>query len=95
MKSMSLIEPYLTYCCIVWASTTSLDLLYKLQNVLPVCVRAAKTAPWYDEDCRCAKKETCRLEKLYRRNKTKDDEQLWQAQFERQQQFFQRQLRGY
>jgi len=35
MLYLSLIEPYLTYCCIVWASpmkTTSLDVLYKLQK---------------------------------------------------------------
>jgi len=35
MLYLSLIEPYLTYCCIVWASpekTTFLDVLYKLQK---------------------------------------------------------------
>jgi len=39
--------------------------------VRTVCVRAARTAPWYDEDFRRKKKETRRLEKLYRRNKIK------------------------
>jgi len=63
--------------------------------VRAVCVRAARTAPWYDENCRREQKETRRLEKLYRRNKIKDDEKLWQAQFKRQQQFFQQKLRGY
>jgi len=35
MLYLSLIEPYLTYCCIAWASpekTTSLDAFYKLQK---------------------------------------------------------------
>ena len=32
----------------------------------PVCVRAARTAPWYDEDCRREKEETRRHEKRYR-----------------------------
>jgi len=35
MLYLSLIEPYLTYCCIVWASpeqTTSLEVLNKLQK---------------------------------------------------------------
>ena len=35
MLYLSLTEPYLTYCCIVWASpqkTTSLEVLYKLQK---------------------------------------------------------------
>jgi len=39
MLYLSLIEPYLTYCCIAWASpekATSLKALYKLQK------RAAK-----------------------------------------------------
>jgi len=34
-----------------------------------VCVRAARSAPWYDADCREAKKQTRRLEKLYRTSK--------------------------
>jgi len=35
LKMFYLIEPYLTYCCIVWASpekNISLDVLYKLQK---------------------------------------------------------------
>jgi len=35
MLYLSVIDPYLTYCCIVWASpekTTSLEVLYKLQK---------------------------------------------------------------
>jgi len=51
-------------------------------QVRTVCVRAVRTVPWYDEDCRRDKKETRRLHKQYRRNKMKDDEKLWQAQFE-------------
>jgi len=35
MLNLSLIEPYLTYCCVVWAileKTTSRKVLYKLQE---------------------------------------------------------------
>jgi len=35
MLYLSLLEPYLTYCCIAWASpekTTCLDVLYKQQK---------------------------------------------------------------
>jgi hypothetical protein len=50
--------------------------------VKTVAVRAARAAPWYDEDCRREKKETHCLEKLYRRTKADVDERLWQVQLE-------------
>ena len=58
--------------------------------VKTVCVRAARTAPWYDEDCRREKKETRRLEKLYRRTTVEGDKKLWQVQFKHQWLFFNR-----
>jgi hypothetical protein len=64
-------------------------------SVRTICIRAPRTAPWYDVDCRREKKETRHLEKLYRRTKAADDEKLWRAQFQHQRQFFQQRLRDY
>jgi len=75
--------------------TTLRSLLDVHAPVRTVCVRAARTAPWYDDDCRREKKQTRRLEKLYRRTKADVDEQLWQVQFEHQRQFLQQKLTGY
>jgi hypothetical protein len=75
--------------------TTLRSLLDVHAPVKTVCVRAVRTAPWYDEDCQRQKKETRRLEKVYRRIKADDNEKLWQVQFKHQRQFFQQKLRGY
>jgi len=57
-----------------------------------VRVRAARSAPWYDADCRETKKQTCRLEKLYRTSKAAGDRLQWTARHVYQRQFFQRKL---
>src|SRR5664279_5367773 len=75
--------------------TTLRSLLDVHAPVKTVCIRAARTAPWYDEDCRREKKETCHLEKLYRRTQAEDDKKLWQVQFKLQRQLFQQKLRDY
>ena len=56
--------------------TTLRSLLDVHAPVRLVSIRAARTAAWYDEDCRCEKKTTRRLEKLYRRTKAEDDKML-------------------
>jgi len=60
-----------------------------------VCVRAARSAPWYDADCREAKKQTRRLEKLYRTWKAAGDRLQRTASLVYQRQFFQRKLTDY
>src|SRR5664279_3496894 len=60
-----------------------------------VCVRAARSAPWYDADCRAEKKVTRRLEKAYRRSRSTADRLLWSAQFNHQRSSFQQKLRDY
>src|SRR5664279_6355776 len=60
-----------------------------------VCVRAARSAPWYDADCRAEKKVTRRLEKVYRRSRSTADRLLWSAQFNHQRSSFQQKLRDY
>jgi len=50
------------------ATTQRFSLRSLLDVHAPVSVRAARTARWYDEDCRRQKKETHRLVKLYHRN---------------------------
>lgn len=58
--------------------------------------RAARTAPWYDDDCRREKKNfSRRFEKFYRRTKAEIDEKLWKVQSKHQWQFFQQKLRDY
>ena len=54
-------------------NTTLRTLLDVHAPVKTVCVRAARTAPWYDEDCRRERKETRRLEKLYPRTEVEGD----------------------
>lgn len=60
-----------------------------------VCVRVARSAPWYDADCRAARKLTRRLEKTYRRSKSTADRLLWSDQFSQQRLLFQQKLRNY
>jgi hypothetical protein len=61
--------------------------------VRTICIKAPWTAPCYDVDCQCEKKETRHIEKLYRRTKAADDEKLWRVQFQHQRQFLQQRLR--
>ena len=58
-------------------------------------VRAARSAPWYDADCREVKKETRRLEKLYRLSMAAADRLCWISSFSHQRQVFQQKLSGY
>jgi hypothetical protein len=60
-----------------------------------VCVRAARSAPWYDADCREAKKQTRRLEKLYRTSKAADDRLQWTTSLVDQRRLFQLKLTKY
>jgi hypothetical protein len=60
-----------------------------------VCIRAAQTVPWYDDDCRQEKRQTRHLEKIYRRTKNDSDEMLWKMQFTHQKQFFDQKPRDY
>jgi hypothetical protein len=60
-----------------------------------VWVRAARSAPWYDADCRQAKKRTRRLEKRYRVSKAAGDRLQWITSFVDQRQLFKRKLTDY
>jgi hypothetical protein len=95
------------------ADDTSIDELFDLYDttlrslidthapVKTVSIRTARTAPWYDTDCRAMKKETRRLEKhyrfekLYRTNLCAVSKVQWQNQFKKQRMFFQQKLIDY
>jgi len=81
------------------------DLFFRYDNTLRslldvhaptrmVCVRAARSTP-YDADCLEVKKQTRRLEKLYRTSKAAGDRLQWTASLVYQRQFFQRKLTDY
>ena len=60
-----------------------------------VCVRTARSAPWYDADCREAKKQTRRLEKRYRTSQAAEDRLQWTASLVDQRRFCQLKLTEY
>lgn len=60
-----------------------------------VNVRAARTAPWYDIECREVKMQTRRYEKLYRSSKKEADRMQWMTSFSNQRQLFQNKLAEY
>jgi len=81
--------------------TTLCSLIDTHGPIKTVSIRAARTAPLYDTDCRAMKKETrrlenhYRLEKQYRANEFADAKHQWQNQFIKQRMFFQQKLKGY
>ena len=81
--------------------TTLRSLIDTHAPVKTVSIRTARTAPWYDADCRAMKKETRRLEKLYRLDKQYRKngcaviKHQWQNQFTKQRLFFQQKLKDY
>ena len=76
-------------------NSTLRSLLDAHAPIKTVCIRTARTAPWYDEDCRREKKQTRLFEKIYRRTKNDHDEKLWREKFEHQRQFFQQKISVY
>ena len=58
-------------------------------------VRVARSAPWYDADCREEKRITRRLEKKYRRSRCMADRLRWKENYKHQRVLFQHKLREY
>ena len=53
-------------------------------------VRLFASSPWYNAECREIKKETRRLERIYRSEKSEVARGRWREQFDRQRVVFQR-----
>ena len=70
-------------------------LLDKHAPTRTVEVRAARTACWYDAECRQQKKETRRLEKIYRCRKSPAARVEFEIEFRRQRKLFQKKLSDY
>ena len=57
--------------------------------------RGRQSEPWFNMDCRQMKKETRRLEKIYRATHTAVDERAWRQQFDLQRSVFQQAYANY
>ena len=58
-------------------------------------IRRCIIEPWYNHECWCVKKETRRLEKLYRHLHTSDTHRQWRRQFTVQRSIMQRAYSSY
>jgi len=65
------------------------QLLDKHAPLHQVKVRSRPSAPWFDAECHSTKAATRKLEKAYRRNRSKQNEDAWRAQFQKQRMLFQ------
>ena len=57
--------------------------------------RGRRSEPWFNMDCRQMKKETRRLEKIYRAAHTAVDQRAWRQQFDLQRSVFQHAYANY
>ena len=60
-----------------------------------VIVRSRPSAPWFDAECRSTMAATRKLKEAYGRYRTKQTEEAWRAQFQKQRVLFQQKFIGY
>ena len=85
----------MNYLIVMNYDTTLRSLLDSHAPAKTVTVRMARTARWYDAECRKTKKLTRRLEKQYRKTKSSAARMVWRSQSDVQRQLFQQKLRDY